>query len=76
MTTQTQPGTSEVQGALWSERADDWAHIQEPLMRPAFEAALDALALTPETRLLDLSGQVVCREGRGNIRHRRPHSLS
>lgn len=54
MTTQTQPGTSEVQGALWSERADDWAQIQEPLMRPAFEAALDALAITRETRLLDV----------------------
>ena len=54
MTTQAQPGTSEAQGSLWSERADDWANIQEPLMRPAFEAALDALAITRETRLLDV----------------------
>jgi SAM-dependent methyltransferase len=54
MTTQTQQGSSGVQGPLWSERAGDWAEIQEPLMRPAFEAALDALAIGPETRLLDV----------------------
>jgi SAM-dependent methyltransferase len=54
MTTQTHAGSSGVQGPLWSERADDWARIQEPLMRPAFEAALDALPITRETRLLDV----------------------
>src|SRR4029077_5670071 len=54
MTPQAHRGTSEVQGPLWSERADDWAEIQEPLMRPAFEAALDALPLGPDTRLLDV----------------------
>jgi SAM-dependent methyltransferase len=53
-TAQTQPGTSAIQGPLWSERADDWARIQEPLMRPAFEAGLDALTITPGTRLLDV----------------------
>jgi SAM-dependent methyltransferase len=54
MATQTQPGSSAIQGPLWSERADDWARIQEPLMRPAFEAGLDALAITPDIRLLDV----------------------
>jgi SAM-dependent methyltransferase len=54
MATQTQSGSSAIQGPLWSERADDWARIQEPLMRPAFEAGLDALAITGETRLLDV----------------------
>lgn len=54
MTTQTQQGSSAIQGQLWSERADDWARVQEPEMRPAFEAALDALAITPDTRLLDV----------------------
>jgi SAM-dependent methyltransferase len=39
---------------MWSARAEDWVQIQEPLMRPAFEAALDALVLAPETRLLDV----------------------
>lgn len=54
MTTDTQPGTAAVQGPLWSARADDWASIQEPLMRPAFEAGLEALAVAPEMRLLDV----------------------
>jgi SAM-dependent methyltransferase len=54
MATKTHSGSSTIQGPLWSERADDWASIQEPLMRPAFEAALDALTITGETRLLDV----------------------
>jgi SAM-dependent methyltransferase len=54
MATRTQPGSSAIQGPLWSARADDWAQIQEPLMRPAFDAALDALRLEPNTRLLDV----------------------
>jgi SAM-dependent methyltransferase len=54
MATQTQQGSSQVQGPLWSARADDWARVQEPLMKPAFEAGLDALAITPGTRLLDV----------------------
>jgi SAM-dependent methyltransferase len=54
MSTQTQPGSATIQGPLWSERVDDWARIQEPAMRPAFEAGLDALTITPETRLLDV----------------------
>src|SRR2546428_7173183 len=54
MTTHTQDRTAGTQGPLWSERADDWAEFMEPQMRPAFEAALDALAVGPETRLLDV----------------------
>src|SRR5207245_6076009 len=54
MTTQTHDGTSAIQGPLWSDRADDWAEFMEPQMKPAFEAALDALAVGPETRLLDV----------------------
>jgi SAM-dependent methyltransferase len=54
MATQTHEGSSQIQGPLWSERADDWVKIQEPLMRPAFEAGLDAIAIEPETRLLDV----------------------
>jgi SAM-dependent methyltransferase len=54
MATQTKPGSATIQGPLWSERADDWARIQEPLMRPTFEAGLGALTITPETRLLDV----------------------
>src|SRR5438270_5052367 len=54
MATRTHEGSSAIQGPLWSERADDWAAVQEPLMRPAFEAALDALAIGPDSRLLDV----------------------
>ena len=54
MATQTQQGSSGIQGPLWDARADDWVRIQEPLMRRAFEAGLDALAVTPSMRLLDV----------------------
>jgi 2-polyprenyl-3-methyl-5-hydroxy-6-metoxy-1,4-benzoquinol methylase len=54
METQTQQGSSAIQGPLWSARAHDWVRVQEPLMRPAFEAGLDALAITSTTRLLDV----------------------
>lgn len=54
MTTDTKPGTAGIQGPLWSARADDWAGIQEPLMRPAFEAGLDALGVGAKLRLLDV----------------------
>ncbi len=54
MATQTTQGSSAIQGPLWSARADDWARIQEPLMKPAFEAGLDAIAITPDLRLLDV----------------------
>src|SRR3954454_7310029 len=42
-----------VQGRLWGVRADDWATIQEQVLRPAYEAALDVLAIVGGTRLLD-----------------------
>jgi SAM-dependent methyltransferase len=54
MATQTTQGSSAIQGPLWSARADDWARIQEPLMKPAFDAGLDAVAITPDLRLLDV----------------------
>jgi SAM-dependent methyltransferase len=50
----TQIGTGVAQGRLWSVRADAWASIQERQLAPAFEAALDALEVGPETRLLDV----------------------
>jgi len=54
MATQTTQGSSAIQGPLWSARAHDWVRVQEPLMKPAFEAGLDALEITPKTRLLDV----------------------
>jgi len=34
-------GTAQVQGELWSARADDWAEVHEHNMRPVYEAVLD-----------------------------------
>jgi SAM-dependent methyltransferase len=54
MSTQTQVGTAELQGRLWSVKAGDWAELQEPYLEPAFAAALDALGVSEGTRLLDV----------------------
>jgi SAM-dependent methyltransferase len=55
MPTTTEPTarTGALQGELWSERADDWAELQEPCMRPLHEAGLDALGVGERTALLD-----------------------
>jgi SAM-dependent methyltransferase len=56
MTTTTEPAkrTGAVQGELWSERAADWAELMEPATRPLYEAALDALAVGADSRVLDV----------------------
>jgi SAM-dependent methyltransferase len=53
MSSTTQTSGAAVEGRLWSVRADDWAAIQERQVAPAYEAALDALRVGPNTRLLD-----------------------
>jgi SAM-dependent methyltransferase len=53
MSSSTQSATATVEGRLWSARADDWAAIQEAQVAPAYDAALDALNVGPDTRLLD-----------------------
>jgi SAM-dependent methyltransferase len=54
MTSKTATGTAALQGDLWSARADDWAEVQEGVMRVAFEAGLEALGVGSGTRLLDV----------------------
>ena len=54
MSTDTQLGTAELQGRLWSVNAADWAELQEPYMEPAYTAGLDALGVGDGTRLLDI----------------------
>jgi SAM-dependent methyltransferase len=49
----TQTGTAAIEGRLWSVRADEWAEIQEHQVAPAYETALDALAIGASTKLLD-----------------------
>ena len=53
MSSSTQMGTAALEGRLWSARADDWAAIQERQVAAAYESALDALNVGPNTRLLD-----------------------
>jgi SAM-dependent methyltransferase len=54
VSTNTQTGTAEIQGRLWSVNAGDWAELQEQYMVPAYSAALDALDVHAGTRLLDV----------------------
>ncbi len=54
MSVNTQTGTAELQGRLWSVNAADWAELQEPYVEPAFVAALDALGVKTGTRMLDI----------------------
>ncbi len=54
MSRSTHAGNAEMEGRLWSVRAGDWAAIQERQVAPAYESALDALAVGPKTRLLDV----------------------
>src|SRR5436305_6622700 len=53
MSSTTEQGTATAQGGLWDVRVDEWAQIQEPQLKPAFDAALEALAIEPGTRMLD-----------------------
>jgi SAM-dependent methyltransferase len=46
-------GTAKVQGALWGERAEDWAMYTEQTALPLFGAVLDAARVTVGRRLLD-----------------------
>ncbi|HST25542.1 MAG TPA: class I SAM-dependent methyltransferase [Gaiellaceae bacterium] len=53
-TTTTSTGSAAVQGELWSERADDWADLMEPIEAPFHLAGLDQLAVGPGVSLLDV----------------------
>lgn len=46
-------GNADVQGDLWSQRAADWAELQEHFTVPLLEASLNAAFVTRGTRLLD-----------------------
>lgn len=48
------PSTAVVHGALWGDRARDWAEIQEIQNRPAFIAAFDRMGLLPGATYLDV----------------------
>ncbi|OUS08170.1 hypothetical protein A9Q96_01520 [Rhodobacterales bacterium 52_120_T64] len=48
------PRTAEKNGKLWGAKAQDWADIQEGMVRPAFLAALDRTKVEAGTRYLDV----------------------
>jgi SAM-dependent methyltransferase len=54
MSTNTQAGTAELQGRLWSGNAAAWAELHEQYTAPAYIAALDALGVGEGTRMLDI----------------------
>src|SRR5436305_14291979 len=54
MSTNTQAGTAELQGRLWSVNAAAWAELHEQYTAPAYIAALDALGVGDGTRMLDI----------------------
>jgi SAM-dependent methyltransferase len=47
-------GTAPVQGRLWSERARDWAEVQEATILPLYDAIADRLGIGTGTRVLDV----------------------
>jgi SAM-dependent methyltransferase len=47
-------GTAQVQGELWSERALDWAELQEGMVRPLYDSVLERIDLGPDVSLLDI----------------------
>jgi SAM-dependent methyltransferase len=49
-----QPGTSALNGRLWSARAQDWADIQEGQFRTAYGAVFDGCGLGRDTRYCDV----------------------
>jgi SAM-dependent methyltransferase len=54
LSTETQLGTADLQGRLWSVNAANWAELHEQYVEPAYIAALDALGVGEGTRLLDI----------------------
>ena len=54
MSIETDVGTAEVQGRLWSVNAANWAELHEQHMEPAYRAGLDAAGVGEGTRLLDV----------------------
>ena len=51
---ENKPKTGTVNGALWGARARDWAEVQEPQHRPAYELVFTRAGLTAGMRYLDV----------------------
>ncbi len=53
MSTELRPRTGDVNGRLWGARADDWANIQEGMIRPVYKTVLERARVGSGTRYLD-----------------------
>ncbi len=47
-------GSKNVQSALWGQKAEHWAQIQEPTNLPGFQYVLDRLKIGPSVKVLDI----------------------
>lgn len=47
-------GTAQVQGELWSARADDWAAVHEHNLRPVYDTVLDLVRTGPGVAILEV----------------------
>src|SRR5919198_943720 len=47
-------GSAQEQGDLWSERAVDWAEVQEGMAQPLYDVVLDRTGIGPDTTVLDV----------------------
>ena len=54
MSSERKPSTSEINGRLWSARAQDWASLNEVSLRPVYEAVLTRLSVRDGTQYLDV----------------------
>lgn len=54
MHTDMKPKTSPTHGRLWGARAQDWADIQEGMVRPVYERVFERTGITSGTRYLDV----------------------
>ncbi len=54
MQVQLQPRTSEINGRLWGARAQDWADIQEGMVRRVYESVFERAGVKSGTRYLDV----------------------
>jgi SAM-dependent methyltransferase len=54
MSSERKPSTSEINGRLWSARAQDWANLNEVSLRPVYEAVLTRLSVRDGTQYLDV----------------------
>ena len=67
--------TETLHARLWGQRARDWADVQEAMVRPVYDAVLEALDPKPGLRLLDVGcgAGLFCatcrRVWRGSLRH-------